>query len=625
MVKLSYIQLQKLLKKTLSSLKNYMNMEKQRLTKVALWATALAPFLLTACVEDDYDLSKDIDMTITIGGNLNIPGSGTEEFTLADIMDLEENSIIQADENGDYALDKSDTTETDVDVEAVYIKDVAANPSTTPLNFYNPGLGSDQLEAEIKNVTMNFTFTKTDVTTDIQRISSADVDFIGYMTMRFIDNSSNVNAITLKQGLTVAIRMEGPDASDNIDFELLDTENYGFADGDRQTIVFLKDQEIQNGKYLSIPVRFRRIHNFPEGQGLTSPGHFSLKTNVIANGWATTTNPGTGSIEVDLVNNTELEPFYLMAVTGVIDPKIDVNVDPITVNDVPDFLKDEETELDIENPYIRLKMVNPTPVTVNLKAHISWTNGSETAEGFDIGTERTVNTPGQSIVIPGNRTLEYYLSRVRMDNIPQQRNIILGQNMFDMTSKIPDEVRLTDVNAEAIQEETTITLGEEGAHYEVETIYGLNAPLKFGNRLNIVYKDTINDWASDLEDLSIRTAVVSMTALNGIPLDFEIEAKAIDLDGNVYPDVNVDPVNGTIRAGRKIKGDASTQATESNVELRISCKEGSMSNWDGLIITFRGNNKDVTPDMNATLNESMSLQLNNIRIRIENGVTVDLN
>ena len=625
MVKLSYIQLQKLLKKTLSSLKNYMNMEKQRLTKVALWATALAPFLLTACVEDDYDLSKDIDMTITIGGNLNIPGSGTEEFTLADIMDLEENSIIQADENGDYALDKSDTTDTDVDVDAVYIEHVETDRSTTPLNFYNPGLGSAQLEAEINDVKMSFTFTKDDVTTDIQRITSADVDFTGYMTMWFNDNSGNVNAITLKEELTVEIQMDGSDASDNIEFDLLDTENYGFADDDRQTIVFLKDQEIQHGEYLRIPVRFRRIHNFPTGQGLTSPGHFSLKTNVIANGKATTADPGTGDINVTLVNDTELEPFYLMAVTGVIDPEIDVNVDPITVNDVPDFLNDDETELDIENPYIRLKMVNPTPATVNLKAHISWTNGSETAEGFDIGTARDNFTTGQSIRVPANAETEFYLSRVRMDNIDPQYNIILGQHMFDMTHHIPDEVRLTDVNAEAIQEETTIDLGEEGAHYDVKTIYGLNAPLKFGNQLNIVYKDTIDDWASDLEDLSIRTAVVSMTALNGIPLDFEIEAKAIDLDGNVYPDVNVDPVNGTIRAGRKIKGDASTQATESNVELRISCKEGSMSNWDGLIITFRGNNKDVTPDMNATLNESMSLQLNNIRIRIENGVTVDLN
>ena len=625
MVKLSYIQLQKFLKKTLSSLKNYMNMEKQRLTKVALWATALAPFLLTACVEDDYDLSKDIDMTVTIGGNLNIPGSGTEEFTLADIMDLEDNSIIQADENGDYALNKSDTTETDVDVEAVYIKDVEAYPTTTPLKFYNPGGMTGVLEAEIKDVKMSFTFTKDDVTTDIQSISSADVDFTGDMTMWFNDNSGNVNAITLKEELTVKIQMEGSDASDNIEFDLLDTENYGFADDDRQTIVFLKDQEIQHGEYLRIPVRFRRIHNFPRGQGLTSPGHFSLKTNVIANGIATTADPGTGDINVTLVNDTELEPFYLMAVTGVIDPEIDVTVDPITVNDVPDFLNDDETELDIENPYIRLKMVNPTPATVNLKAHISWTNGSETAEGFDIGTARDNFTTGQSIRVPANAETEFYLSRVRMDNIDPQYNIILCQHMFDMTHHIPDEVRLTDVNAEAIQEETTIDLGEEGAHYDVKTIYGLNAPLKFGNQLNIVYKDTIDDWASDLEDLSIRTAVVSMTALNGIPLDFEIEAKAIDLDGNVYPDVNVDPVNGTIRAGRKIKGDASTQATESNVELRISCKEGSMSNWDGLIITFRGNNKDVTPDMNATLNESMSLQLNNIRIRIENGVTVDLN
>lgn len=624
MVKLSYIQLQKLLKKTLSSLKNYMNMEKQRLTKVALWATALAPFLLTACVEDDYDLSKDIDMTITIGGNLNIPGSGTEEFTLADIMDLEENSIIQADENGDYALDKSETTETDVDIDPVYIKDVERTPSNKTLKFYNPGGTGNILEADIEDVTMHFTFTKNDVTTDIQSISSAEVDFIGYMTMRFIDNSGNVNAITLKKELAVKIQMEDADASDNIEFDLLDPENYGFANGDRQTIVFLNDQDIEPGKPLEIPVRFKRIH-FPNGQGLTSPGHFSLKTNVIANGKATTTDPGTGSIEMTLVNDIELEPFYLLSVTGVIDPDIDVNVDPITVNDVPDFLKDEETLLDIENPYIRLKLKNTTPATVNLKAHISWTKDGVTAQGFDIGTDRTVNTPGQSIVILGNSEPEYCLSRVPMDNIDPQYNIVLGDNLYEMTRHIPDEVRLTEVNAQAVQKETTIYLGESGAHYKVNTIYGLNAPLKFGNRLNIVYKDTINDWAGDLEDISIREAVVTMTALNGIPLDFSIEAQAVDRNGNAYPNVTVTPVNGTIRGGRKIKGDATAQATQSDVELKVSCQDGQMSDWDGLIITFTGKNDQVTDQMKATLNENMSLQLNNIRIRIENGVTVDLN
>ena len=44
---------------------------------------------ITACVDDAYDLSKDVDMTITVGGeNLSIPGSNTDLITLEKIFDL---------------------------------------------------------------------------------------------------------------------------------------------------------------------------------------------------------------------------------------------------------------------------------------------------------------------------------------------------------------------------------------------------------------------------------------------------------------------------------------------------------------------------------------------------------
>lgn len=92
-------------------------MNKRRLIKASLWTTALSPFFFASCVDDSYDLTKDIDMTITVGGDLSIPGSGTEEFTLEEIMDLEDNSVVKTDAQGNYALNKADTTETDVEID----------------------------------------------------------------------------------------------------------------------------------------------------------------------------------------------------------------------------------------------------------------------------------------------------------------------------------------------------------------------------------------------------------------------------------------------------------------------------------------------------------------------------
>ena len=47
-------------------------MNKRRLIKASLWTTALSPFFFASCVDDSYDLTKDIDMTITVGGDLSI-------------------------------------------------------------------------------------------------------------------------------------------------------------------------------------------------------------------------------------------------------------------------------------------------------------------------------------------------------------------------------------------------------------------------------------------------------------------------------------------------------------------------------------------------------------------------
>lgn len=37
-------------------------MNKRRLIKASLWTTALSPFFFASCVDDSYDLTKDIDI-----------------------------------------------------------------------------------------------------------------------------------------------------------------------------------------------------------------------------------------------------------------------------------------------------------------------------------------------------------------------------------------------------------------------------------------------------------------------------------------------------------------------------------------------------------------------------------
>ncbi len=603
-------------------------MNKRRFIKASLWMTALSPFFLASCVDNDYDLSKDVDMNVTVGGDLTIPGSGTEEITLEEIMDLEDNSVLKADEQGNYALNKADTTETDVEIDPVHISSTPSSTTTT-LNFDSPASTSQEVQAAVEDVTTHFDFSNENVTTDIVEIKSAGVDFPASLTLSFspTPNSQDVNDITLKKGFTIEMRLENQTEADALVFELGDTENYGIKDGAAQTIEFKKDQKIKKGTTLEVPITFKRIQNFPSGQGLYEPGHFRLHTDIIANGTATTAGIPSGNIQVDLHTGSKMpETITLQSVTGIIDPEIDINVDPIIVEGIPDFLQDE-INLDLTNPYIKLRLENGSPADVNLKAKVTWIENGTAKDGFQIGTEATEaeGNTGQAIILGRNATTEYYLSRVAMpaSDLPgNAKNIVLGDSLYELVRHIPEEINLADVEAKALPHETEVELGENGARYDMNTIYELNAPLQLGDSLEIVYKDTINGWNIDFDNsITVDSAFLEMTATNGLPLDFEVNAKAIDRNGNDYPDITFVPELNKIPAGLKMHGEEG--GTQCPVRLRIVADKGILKDLDGLVVTFKANSEDTYKGV--TLNKGMTLTLTGIRIRIVNGISADLN
>lgn len=325
---------------------------------------------------------------------------------------------------------------------------------------------------------------------------------------------------------------------------------------------------------------------------------------------------------MNLENSARIPEISLESVTGTVDPEINISIDPIEVEGIPDFLKDN-VNLDLTNPYIKLKINNESPLTVNVNAHMRWIRNRVTANGFPIGTSRNENTPGKTILLEGNKISEYYLSRRRLEGIDTKYNIIVGEDLYEMMRIVPDQIELTNIEAQAVQEDITVDLHKDGATYDVNTTYELYAPLQFGDELSIVYTDTINDWGGDLEDVVIRKAIVEMDVLNGIPLNFTIDAKAIDVNGNEYSNVLVNPVSNHIKPGLKLAEGADEGVTESKIQLEIICENGEMKDLDGLIVTFTGNREGVSN--NVTLNESMTLKITNMRVRIKGGVTVDMN
>ena len=140
--------------------------------------------------------------------------------------------------------------------------------------------------------------------------------------------------------------------------------------------------------------------------------------------------------------------------------------------------------------------------------------------------------------------------------------------------------------------------------------------------------DTVDNWNGDITeyDVDIRKLTVTMDVTNKIPLNLELSVLPIDVDGNVMPadEVKV-AVPERILPGNGLEGnpDGGT-LTSVTVEME-TLKEGALRRLDGIVFDVRANNSDDADYQNIPLNENQTLKLDNIRIRIPEGVKLDLN
>lgn len=97
-----------------------------------LWGFLLSfPLWTVSCVDNKYDLDKDIDMTINVGGeHLTIPAGSSDTAYLSKIIEVEEGDILQPDAaTRVYHLTKKD----DIDVKPTTVKEVTISETTTKL------------------------------------------------------------------------------------------------------------------------------------------------------------------------------------------------------------------------------------------------------------------------------------------------------------------------------------------------------------------------------------------------------------------------------------------------------------------------------------------------------------
>lgn len=569
---------------------------KKRLTnKTFSCAFVLLSSCMLSCVDSEYDLSKDIDMTVTVGGeNLTIPASNTKNITLEKIFDLNEESTVKADANGNYALSQiGKGSDTRVSIEEITIKssEIALQSARTELNYIMSPSGT--LEATVNDKT-SFSIDKRNITTDVTKLYSSDV----IMPASLLMNVEGSNSLTLKKGFQI----EFPDY-----MTITTTDQRVKIAGSVST--FIQDINVSQTSPLKIFLNITHIdfESMGEGKGLVAPGHLVIADDIKISGTSTTT----GGSAIQMIMNTafKIDEIQLTQVTAQVDPEINVSIDPITINNLPDFLKDEKVKIDMTDPKIYLTVSNTSPIEVNFSGVLKSYKGGKLIASVPVGQSPNL------ITIPGNQPDEYIICLHRLnEDVEGTDASVTVENLNDLIETIPDEIRMDNIEAKASDKRCTIVLGST---YNVKTDYEINAPLQFNEGTNIVYSDVIDDWNKDIKDLSVKELVVSMEATNTIPLTMDMTVNAIDKEGKTLNEIST-TVSSKIAAGTSDKGVATPleitlKATDANVFKQL----------DGLSYEVAATSSAETSG--KILNKNQYLRLDKMVIKVKGGVTVDLN
>lgn len=562
--------------------------------------------IATSCIDNSYDLDKDIDMTINVGGeHLAFPVGNTEKIMMDKIIEIDDGDDLQV-VNGEYHLLKEGT-----------VDDATTDVKTVTVN------GRDN---EIEKITA----ANENSVPDAEGTIETDIDQTGTIQADAEDIDEAVKEIgslqaAAKTDLILKLTLQGNLKYESVAAELkvtfpdfLQFEPDGNLSGNVLTLK-LTGNDLKKGIAYAYPLKLTGYQfGTAAGEGKKVIDRtLAIDDVVTIKGKATVKI--NGSIEagtsLDILPVVAVADMKVKSVTGIIRPTIDETGSTVELNNLPDFLKDDAVELDITNPVFTFIATNPLEAPVVLNGELFGSKDGKKIDGSTvvIGENSVDKTP---IILDGNTRTIIALSRLGTGGPEGARNIQVS-DINNLIKKIPDVVDVKLRPAVTYDKYYSVELGKT---YAMNSSYDIDIPLDFGSNLKIVYKDSIDDLHSDLEDIDFKKAVIAVTADNAIPLQLEIKENNVtvkDYNGNVMNDIKV-TVEGTIAESKDGKAVATSNLTITIEETR----DEAIRNLEELVFKITAVPGQAT---NVQLRSDQWLQLKDMKLKVPNGIKIDLN
>ncbi len=628
-----------------------------------LLLASLATAMFTmSCVDDNYDLS-DIDGTVGINVNeLTIPLE-VDSVALNQIIEIEPGDEIEelVDANGNkiYAITERGTFESDgLSVEefvtekpeieniegelwlktppaeantrsgrtltsAEDIKEFAKavaeydmNPQSTSISVAPAEV--DEAIVSVQHLGVNGAYT-IDLKLDTQEEIAAVLNNLdlGTATLK-IQNLK----LTMPTGLIANFTMNGKDVTEyyTVETGVLDLSSLEI---DAPKGVVLVDIDLLGIDFTRVgdDIKFENNTFSLDGKASVASGHLVVGVDLFKDP-ATLTLMELAQLAQNMLSfeeecpdkilyrcTPELTTLTVNEFTGEVKYDIDnLDIDPVSITDLPDFLNDDKTNIILANPQVYLSLNNPLVAAgYNLDA----------VAGLAVTAER----PGNSMTGP-----------FTLDDTNPELHINKASNVFCLAPAKPAEMLEEFAGAEFYGFKsladilsgngipTMLHIDVLNPHVPTQTVekfqlpqtfpavggeYYLYAPLALGANSEIIYTETLDEWYDEtLEKLTINKVRVKATVDSDIPLSAYVTIKPIGRDGRVLTDAS----------GKEIEGKATLDAAKNGQAFEVVLGETvdmQISGLDGVIIEAHLNAGDGSP-----ISPDQKLDIKNLKVTV---------
>lgn len=560
-------------------------MQINRLTLVKGILSISALTIMTGCVDDKYDLS-DLDTTskFTVN-NLTIPVE-LETIKLENVIDIaDDDPTIKKDtlnkgtanEKVIYSIEKGGNIEpTSFSLGSVNVAQVPINSVEVNVNIPSYIQTGIILPVPIKDQTLDLNLIDKDgVNKGLQsynfNLKNVDKALVSLDQIETTTISIDVE-LSIPDGLMIGDnKISFTDIAIKLPEGLIGvTDNANgkyFADKDSLAINNLPVDKTTGKAHLTITAKGLNLGERglikKDEQGnhyLDISGEIGLESAKILLNVSQIVIPNPFKIDIKYsVSGFSVENF-----SGKIKYDMDdIEINPISLNDLPDFLDSPETSIVIDDPVILVTLVNPVGkygLTGHGTLNITSNFNSESNQNIE------PNAYHAPFTLSGNESKLAFCTKDKGTSIPNGYTKIeiegLDRILTSGNNGLPKTI---DVSVSDLIFDGTVTKLPLDNIGDASGDYSFYAPLALGKDTRIVYNTTETGWGSeDLDKVNIYLINLSAVCTTNLPVDASIKIYPIDKNGNIIEvqenkaleikaNQNGQPIGLTIR-GKEVNG-----------------------------------------------------------------------